>query len=164
MVLYETARARRQANIRLSELGCDECQWASHSFTALKEEKSADDAAAQVSDADVVIFAISPTGDLHREIKMWCERWVHRRREREGTIVGLVHPRSEGHQAACLKEIYLRHLAHRARMDYLSDIPAMAPCQVIPDSLDSYRRRAAAVTSVLDGILHTHNPPPSAGL
>ena len=39
-------------------------------------------------------------------------------------------------------------------MDYLSHFPAKIP-RAIPDSLDSFNRRAEQVTPVLDEILHT---------
>jgi hypothetical protein len=58
------------------------------------------------------------------------------------------------------KYAYLRNAAHRAGMDYLTQIPQSISSRSIPDSLDSYSQRADKVTSVLDGILHQKAPPP----
>ena len=88
------------------------------------------------------------------------ERWICQRSEREGALVGLVlaDRHSRPGEIACLKEIYLRHAAHRAGMDYLSQVPPVLP-KAMPDSLDMYRERAGQVTSVLDEILRTGLPP-----
>jgi hypothetical protein len=55
---------------------------------------------------------------------------------------------------ASVREIYLRHAARRAGMDYLSHA-APTLRRAMPDSLDSFSERAGRVTSVLDGILQT---------
>ena len=82
------------------------------------------------------------------------------RGEREGAIVGLVTEKpAPAMGVASLKEVYLRHTAHRARMDYLSHV-VPTELRAMPDSLDAFRQRAGQVTSVLDQILHKHTPPP----
>ena len=91
--------------------------------------------------------------------KLWIERWLGKRREREGAIVGLVSGQTAPCATAGLKEIYLRHIAHRAGMDYLSRTTPTAPF-AMPDSLDSFCNRARQVTSVLDDILRTRFIPP----
>ncbi|HLX72340.1 MAG TPA: hypothetical protein VKV04_22200, partial [Verrucomicrobiae bacterium] len=59
------------------------------------------------------------------------------------------------------REIYLRHIAHRAGMDFLSHAAPTA-AKAIPDSLDSFSKRAGQMTSVLDNILHTRPRTPPA--
>jgi hypothetical protein len=167
VVAYETT-ATRELAIRSSqelaglfagEAGLNVRWW---SFALLCDPAFAKDAAVQASDADLLVFAITPAGDLPQEIKLWMENWITHRTVREGAVVGLV--LLEGHsrpgEIACLKEIYLRHAAHRAGMDYLSQLPSALP-KAMPDSLDSYRERAGQVTSVLDEILRTCLPPPN---
>jgi hypothetical protein len=44
-------------------------------------------------------------------------------------------------------------------MDYLTQVPQDITF-AIPDSLDSYTKRADQVTSLLDDILHRQPPPP----
>jgi hypothetical protein len=63
--------------------------------------------------------------------------------------------REEPHEMASFREIYLRHIARRAGMDYLSR-GAPTATKAIPDSIDSFSERAGRVTSVLANILHKH--------
>ena len=58
------------------------------------------------------------------------------------------------------KHRFLRNVAHRAAMDYLTHLPQDLG-RAIPDSLDSYTRRAECVTGLLDDILHQPVPPPN---
>jgi hypothetical protein len=123
------------------------------SFPLLSHPTLAHNAADKAARADVVVFAMDARGDLPEEIKMWIERWLNMRGEREGALVGLL-GRSEGlNEIASLREIYLRHAACRAGMDYLSHA-APTLRRAIPDSIDSFSARAGQMTSVLDGILH----------
>jgi hypothetical protein len=122
-----------------------------------------DDAVNRAAAADLILFSITSDGDLPHEVKLWIERWLNRRSEREGAVVGLVMDRpANPFEIASLKEIYLRHTAHRAKMDYLShEIPTAR--KAMPDSLDSFSQRAGQVTSVLDQIL-SYNPSPQTPL
>ena len=58
-------------------------------------------------------------------------------------------------RAKCL---YLRAVAHRAGMDYLTQVPEQLG-RVFPESLDFYSERAAQMTDVLEEILQQHPPP-----
>jgi hypothetical protein len=123
-------------------------------FGLLRDPAQGTDAASHAEKADLILFSVTSEGDLPGEVKMWIERWLHRRCEREGALVGLVmdRPPASRFEIASLKEVYLRHAALRARMDYLShEIPTAR--KAIPDSLDSFSRRAGQMTSVLDQIL-----------
>jgi hypothetical protein len=104
--------------------------------------------------ADVVVFAMEARGDLPEGIKLWIEKWLNKRGEREGAIVGLLHGDEGWRGMASFREIYLRHAAHRAGMDYLS-YAAPTLRRAMPDSIDSFSERAGRMTSVLDGILQT---------
>jgi hypothetical protein len=167
IVIYENAEAREMAIRSSQELaallpasaGLNVNWW---SFALLSDAAFASSAAQKAVKADLLVFAITPEGDLPQEIKLWLEDWICQRRVREGAVVGLVlleSPPRPG-EIACLKEIYLRHAAHRAGMDYLSQVPS-ALSLGMPDSLDSYRARAGQVTSVLDEILRGCLPPPT---
>jgi hypothetical protein len=57
------------------------------------------------------------------------------------------------------KHRYLRQIAHRGSMDYLTQLP-LSLSRLVPESLDSYTQRAVQVSSVLDEILHHQAPPP----
>ena len=168
VVIYEDAEARDHMLLAGADLPApargeiaENVHWVS--FSNLAEPRHAADAAAKAAEAELIVFAFSPAGDLPAGVKLWIEHWITRRSEREGAIVGVVaHAPSPG-KLACLKEIYLRHSALRARMDYLSHVPS-AHAKAMPDSLDSYRDRARQVTSLLDEILRSGSPPPLARL
>jgi hypothetical protein len=162
VVVYETPAIREHA-VRFCERLAEECEcmpvsemnwWSFHLLTLPAEGR---DAAQKAADADVVVFAMKAGGDLPQDIKLWIENWLNRRGEREGAVVGLL-AREAPHDIAPFREIYLRHIARRAGMDYLSHAAPTAT-KAIPDSLDSYSQRAGQVTSVLDDILHTHPHP-----
>jgi hypothetical protein len=122
------------------------------SFPVLSDASMAHDAVEKAARADVVVFAMDARGDLPEPIKLWIEKWLNKRGEREGAIVGLLHREENWHGSASFREIYLRHTARRAGMDYLSHA-APTLRRAIPDSLDSFSERAGRMTSVLDGIL-----------
>jgi hypothetical protein len=111
--------------------------------------------------ADVIVFAMTSEGDFTPGLKLWIDRWLAKRNENEGTLAGIFC--DTGATAPLImsrKEIYLRHVAHRAGMDYLSHLPQrFRRTRAIPESLDDFNARARQMTSVLDEILHTHIRP-----
>ena len=123
-------------------------------FPVLSEPAIAHGAVEKAAGADVVVFAMDARGDLPEPIKLWIEKWLNKRGEREGAIVGLLHREEGWHGMASFREIYLRHAARRAGMDYLSHA-APTLRRAMPDSLDSFSERPGRMTSVLDGILQT---------
>jgi hypothetical protein len=167
IVIYETPAAREHAIRSSHELAGTPCAEAGFevewwSFDSFSDAAFAGQAADKAAVSDLLIFAIVQGGDLAQDVKLWLEKWIWKRSEREGAVVGLVllDPQSSPGELACLKEVYLRHAAHRAGMDYLSYVPP-ALVRTMPDSLDSYSQRAGQVTSVLDEILRGGLPPPS---
>jgi len=124
-------------------------------FNVLRDPQHGTEAANRAATADMILFAVTSEGDLPGEVKLWIERWLNRRGEREGALVGLVMDRPDSpFEIATRKEIYLRHTARRAQMDYLSH-ENPTPRKAMPDSLDSFSQRADEMTSVLDQILQT---------
>lgn len=156
VIVYESPAIREHALqfcARLagaSKSAALEMNWCS--FPLLTQSRAGDDAAQKAADADVVVFAMASAGDLPDEIKLWIEKWLNKRGEREGALVGLL-KRKEPLEAASFREIYLRHIARRGGMDYLSHAAPTAS-RAIPDSIDSFSERARKMTSVLDSILH----------
>jgi hypothetical protein len=164
VVVYENNATREQALRFCNQLAENLCSpaeldvhWCSFSF--LLDPASAGNAAEKAIDAEFIVFAVSVREDLPDEIKFWIENWLGKRNEREGAVVGLVDCPCGPGELPCLKEIYLRQVAHRAGLDYLSRAPS-AGSTAIPDSLESYGQRAGQVTSLLDEILHCQPPPP----
>lgn len=169
IILYENPSAREQAVgfceqlVRQSTGAAPPViRWVS--FEKLTLPKSAEEILHAAVSADLIAFAVTSLGDLPDEIKLWTERWLVRRGEREGSLVGLVLGQSgQLSGAASVKEIYFRHLAHRAGMDYLSHFPGHFS-RPIPNSLDSFSQRAVRISPVLDEILNARFVPPSLPL
>lgn len=160
-VIYENAAIREHAVqfcARLEEefgfdFGSEQNWWP---FSLLTQQAAGSDAARRAANADIMIFATSSEGDLPREIKLWIENWLDKRGEREGALVSVTHhAKSNYSEIPPFKEIYLRHIAHRAGMDFLSRTPPTAS-KAMPDSIDSFNDRAGCMTATLDEILHKH--------
>jgi hypothetical protein len=82
----------------------------------------------------------------------WVESWLQRRGDREGALMDLAESGAEKSP----KHIYLRSVAHRGGMDYLTEMPC-STVESIPDSLEYCTERARRVTGVLEEIL-AHQP------
>ncbi len=164
VVLYEDEVTRQEA-IRCADALVDndwmnrdlDAAWAS--FQDLTNAAKAAETARKARSADFVVFAVQPEGDFSFETLEWIERWLDCREDnREGALVGLVRNRGE---VCANKELFLRNLARKIGMDFLTRLPESAHGP-IPDSLSSYAERASQVTGVLDEILH--RPAPRGGL
>ena len=83
-----------------------------------------------------------------------------KRGDREGALVGLTDSAAGAYGVNAQKFIYLRGVAHRGGMDYLTQVPQELS-RGMSDSIESYTERAHQVTSVLDEILHYKSPPPN---
>jgi hypothetical protein len=158
VVIYENPAIREQA-VNFCERLAEEQKSAAMElnwwpFHLLGHPVTGVSAVQKACHADVIVFAMDARGDLPEEIKLWIEQWLNKRGEREGALVGLL-IREEPQAMASFREIYLRHVARRAGMDYLSQMAPTAQ-KAIPDSIDSFSERAGRVTAVLDNILHKH--------
>ena len=160
VVIFENDRARNDA-VRFSD-SLVERFWSKYdfeigwwSYESLAEPQGARHAAEAVREADLVIFAASKEGSMPAELREWIESWAEQRGEREGALIDLIASDPECGE----KHFYLREVAHRARMDYLTQIPQHIP-RFIAESIEAYNDRAERVTSVLDEILHHHPAPP----
>ena len=152
VVVYEDNSARERAvqfcdNLvkRFWSQGEFEVQWCS--FGWLKQTSSQLTSEEKAAEADVLVFAARPEGELPVEVATWFENWLHQRGDREGALVDLVAPLTS-HKSA-----YLMHVAHRGGMDYLTGLPQSIG-QPIPDSLEYFTERAQEVGGVLEEILH----------
>jgi hypothetical protein len=161
-VVYENAETR-EAGVAFcdclvqkfwSQFGFDVSWWP---FSLLADPGASTEALKSAAEANFIVFASAAETKLPEHVRNWVEQWVLLRGEREGTLVGL--PFSTDVQGAGPTQIhlYLRDVAHRAGMDYLTEVPQNIG-QPIPDSPEFFCQRAETVTSVLDEILH--QPPP----
>jgi hypothetical protein len=169
-VVYETAASREHAVRFCAQLSDGfrfdagpEAHW--WSFKLLSQPGAGNEAAWKASIADLIVFATSAEEDLPRAIKLWIENWLGKRGEREGALVSLMERRERDPlEVPPFKEIYLRHIAHRAGMDFFSQVPPMTISKALPDSLDSFNDRAGQMTSTLDEILHAYPSTPQMSL
>jgi len=120
-------------------------------FGDLQNSDAARQSAESAGVADVVLFA-SESSHLPFEARAWVEKWIKARGDREGTLVDLCGTRCDCPEHPEDSWAFLRKVAQRAGMDYFTGLPRDIS-RPIPDSIESYTRRADQVTSVLDDIL-----------
>lgn len=164
VVVYENAETRETAMAfcdRLVErfwnkFEFDVSWW---SFDLLEHRESTREASEKAVEAALVVFATRPEGEMPRHVRAWVERWLPRRGDREGAVVGLVGPGAGERGLMEDRPLYLRSVALRAGMDYLTQVP-QSIAHYLPDYVESCTQRAHQMTSVLDEILHQHQPPP----
>ena len=125
-------------------------------FTDLQSEASSNKHCESATTANILIFALRPEAGTSKHLHTWVESWLDQRGEREGTLIGLLDTPMAGDAEGPYG--FLRQVAHRAGMDYVTQIPNSI-LHTIPDSADSYTERAMEVTRVLEDILHEHGKP-----
>ncbi len=161
VVLYEDEPTRQQAVRCFDDLvekvrsndGFD-TGWAS--FEDLRDPGTASELVDKAREADFVVFSLRSDGEFSFHALEWMERWLKSKEEsREGALVGLFLNRGDTCQQ---KEIFLRNLACKTGLDFLTRLPEGA-VGIIPDSLNSYTERATCMTGVLDEILQQPPPP-----
>ena len=158
LVVYEDEASQEQAiafcdqlvNRFWPKLEFDVSWW---SFDLLKDKATAADTATKAAGADLVVVSSALATDLPAWVKNWMESWLDRRGDREGILAGLTDAGAAATAQGAEKRAYLRRAAHRAAMDYLTQVPQSISLS-ISESLEFYSDRAACVSSVLDEILH----------
>jgi len=126
-------------------------------FTFLEDPILARQAGRHLTDADVVIFAARRENELPPTLRNWLEGHLETRGVREGAFIALFGEEDGPPRADSRKDLYLRALAQRNGMDYLTEPPAALPGR-LPDSLDTFSQRAQQHSSVMDGILQREVP------
>lgn len=127
------------------------------SFADLARENSFRNAAEKARSAGILVLSMQPTAQVPLELNAWAEAWLGQRGEREGYVIGLGDPGHIPAGGVSRNFVYIRNLAHRAGMDYLTELPNEIG-QAIPDSLDGFCERATQHSSVLDQILSRKVP------
>lgn len=167
VAVYENAQVRKMAvefGDQLVQRFWEECRfdigwW---SFAQLRSSRAAREAAAKAAEANLILMVTRPGTKLPDHVWAWIESWLPSRSEREGALVSLQRPAIAGGAESSGTVLYLRDVAHRAGMDFLTELPHTL-VHSMPESLDSFSERANQVTSVLDHFLHEpaapHFPP-----
>jgi hypothetical protein len=128
------------------------------SYQMLGQAQAARLAADRAEMADLIVFATATGGEPPFDVRAWLDQSLRKRKEREGAIAGLTPNSANPCATACLADIYLRNMAHRAGLDYLTQIPQNIR-DPIPDSFAGKDDRVSQVTSVLHNILSQHPLP-----
>jgi hypothetical protein len=162
-VLYENTdvrqRAMRMCDHLMRQFWCDmefDFNWWRFSF--LEDPILARQAGRHLADADVIIFAARRENELPPTIRNWLEGHLETRGVREGAFIALFGEEDEMPQADSRKDLYLRALAQRTGMEYLTEPPVALPGG-LPDSLDMFSERAEEHTSIMENILRRTPPP-----
>jgi hypothetical protein len=126
------------------------------SFEQLSDKGAATEATRHAATASMVIIAVNAADDLPAPVKAWADEWSAQRQGLEGALIALVNgdPESSGCQTT---HHHLRHVAHRAGMDYLTDEPCSAPA-ALPDGPNGIATRAGELGPLLDGMLRSIAP------
>ncbi len=113
--------------------------------TFLTDSIIAGEASWYATNADLIIFSIHAEGELSSGTTAWIETWLDKREKRDGALIVLLGTPADPKTAGDLKPRYLRRIAQRGGLDYLSSILPIT-------------QRARQTTSVPD---QTPNPPPT---
>ena len=118
VVVYESPAIREHA-VRFCERLAEEEKSATlemnwWSFHLLGHPEFGSDAVQKAAKADVVVFAMNSGGDLPEEIKLWMERWLNQRGEREGALAQFRSARASGTDTIdpALLDLKINELAH----------------------------------------------------
>ena len=163
VVLYEDAATRQRAMKvcdHLVQQFWAEVEFKFHWWRTdfLEDDTMAATAAADAGNADFIVVSSSAERELSPFVKNWFEAWIAQRQGREGALVDLTKTGAVSAAQTQHNKIFLRNVARRAAMDYLTKVPSVINGK-LPDSVESVDLRAGQVTSVLDNILHQPPPP-----
>jgi len=138
-----------------TQMGFEISWW---SFDMLRDATLGGEAAAKAAKSRLIIFATTAEGEMPFHVFEWVEKWVGQRSDQEGALVGLADRETSLTGVASAKHVYLREIAHRAGMDYLTKVPDnLSAC---PDSPESCAERAHTQTTLLEEILNRPTPAP----
>ena len=129
-------------------------------FDDLRRSVLAEEAAQAAVRAAMVFFATRHNSELPEHVKSWIESWVNARADQSGALVWLATDQDPGGSQAAPPHPGLLHAAHRAGMDFLSDVPDYLTL-ALPESPQWFNDRANVLGPVMDSILRqTGSPPP----
>src|SRR5215831_11621493 len=103
-----------------NKCGFDMSWW---SFVQLREPVSAQEATQRTKAADLIVIAVQPGGPMDVYAQAWLETGLKQRGEREGALIGLTGAATQLSERSLERHIYLRNLAHRSALDYLTCLP-----------------------------------------
>lgn len=132
-------------------------------FDFLRDAGFARQAARQAAGSDLIVFSAHAGRELPGIVEKWIETWLPWRGRRDGVLVAMIGTAEDQLRGLIPIQVYLRQVAQRANMDYLSQAVG-ASVNELNTSIETITRRAEKVTSLLDGILHHATIPPRWGI
>jgi len=132
-------------------------------FDFLRDAGFVRQAARQAAGSDLILFSAHARRELPCIVEKCIETWVPWRGARDGVLVAMIGTAEDQLRGLVPIQVYLREVAQRANMDYLSQA-AGAPVSELNTSIETITKRAEKVTSLLDGILHHSTIPPRWGI
>jgi len=123
----------------------------------LEDAILAHQAGSHMADADVLILAMHGAGELPATLTNCLEVGMAERGVRQRAFIALFDDELKRTPAVIRNDLYLRSLAQRHGMEYLTEAPAVLP-GALPDSLDVFSERAEEHTSIMENILRQTPP------
>lgn len=127
-------------------------------FSFLDDPMLARQASRHLSDSNVLILSLRRKNELSANLKRWLEQSLDARGVREGAFIALFDEAGTPPPTGSHQDLYLRSLAQRSGMDYLTEAPDVLPGG-LPDSLDGFTARAEEHTTFMERILSSAPPP-----
>ena len=122
-------------------------------FDLLTDPELFAEAVRSAVEAEMIVFSAHAGSEFPRQVRKWVDVWTKQRANRSGALAALIGLDEDARSGITPRHLYLRQVAERAQMDYLSH--AVVP---LPDeqrvSVDSILNRAATSSHLLEDILH----------
>jgi hypothetical protein len=132
-------------------------------FDFLRDAGFTRQAGRQAAGSDLILFSAHARRELPGVVEKWIESWLPMRGTRDGVLVAMIGTAEDQLRGSSPIQVYLREVAQRANMDYLSQAVG-ASVSELNASIETITKRAEKVTSLLDGILHHATIPPRWGI
>jgi len=114
----------------------------------------------RLRETDIVVVALTDPGQISPGLLTRLEQALQQRGGREGALIALCSGRNEPlHRVEPTLNAALHRLARVTGLDYLNQAPECLPGR-LPDSIESYTRRAEENTDIMRQILGEYSLPP----
>lgn len=126
-------------------------------FDHLKDSELFAEAVRSAVAADLIVFSAHAGGQFPRHITAWINAWAKQRDCRPGALGALIGLKNDAQSGITPRHFYLRQLAERTGMDFLSQAAIPLPAEQY-GSVDNVLDRAAASSRLLEDILAQPHP------
>ncbi|MBI4664329.1 MAG: hypothetical protein HY735_36495 [Verrucomicrobia bacterium] len=131
-------------------------------FEILIRPSFGEEAALQAAQADIVIIAVDGTCSLPFEVQIWIEKWVRKKTGQQSAFVYLPANPCQGTQGSTYLRAYLRGVAVRGNMDFISPLLQKNGSRRRPE-WESSPRPTGEASSITEIVYRRLNHPQSGG-